>query len=108
MAKIIDGPQILIESDGMGRTTKVTHVPSGIDLSNCLKGVTWSIDGKGGADISLHLVGPLVRTEVKGILENLKVDSLEEWQEMQKAATGRYAIPCASTSRLPVKEIENG
>lgn len=91
MQKVIEGPMIRIESTGIGRETKITHIPSGTDLGKCVKSITWNVDGPGLATVSLEIIAVLVDADVRGVLDSLEAVELSPQAEWASAVTQNAA-----------------
>lgn len=71
-------PQILIECDGLGRHAKITHIPSGTDLTSALLKFTYTVDGKGPAKVMVEFCGAFVQLRGAAEMMSFKCGSLEE------------------------------
>lgn len=71
MPEVLKGPIIRIESDGTPFDTKVTHIESGVDLTPCVRSVTWKVGANELPTVSLEIVGQLVTVDLKGELTAL-------------------------------------
>jgi hypothetical protein len=67
-------PRVKIESDGTPLGTKVTHVKSGADITDCARSVSWVLDGHNLAEVKITLCGAFADASLLGTVASLKTN----------------------------------